>query len=523
MQKKLINNNYIFFFLIIIISSLVSFTYYFEQLALQSAFYISQLIKYPDQNNPFYLSTVNSPSVLFHIISAMLKIGVSHEIISKLILFLATLFNATGIFLISRYLTNSKSLSLLITFVLIFLRKNFGHIDYPTLMFTEHTNGMISLSLCTLIFGLITLRNLSVALFVNIILITIHPVMGLWMLMIISLSILLNNFQRKNIIQINNLLYYFLIFTFILMLYFYYVNDKSLPYDYDPIEYKIYFDYIEAHRTNYGYLKNLNWNYISKTLFLSFIILIYLFKTNGDKKFFFQTVLLSIFLSFFLYLTYKYFSEIYPEIIIRTIPQRFFLTHSVIGYAIIISIAYKLLSIFFKKKNYDVSYYLIFIILAFHLLQHHSAFTQRTNMLLKNEIYIQDEKKFWSDAKKNFIPSGLGITSNNLCNNVTLYLKKPLLICFEFLDYIPYFPELAKPTRKIVKGILDLDYEEIPTKHLGGIVDNDLRQIFQRKSKIDWTKIKEEFNVSFLIFPNNWNINLRSHNLGSKYKIYILD
>ena len=156
-------------------------------------------------------------------------------------------------------------------------------------------------------------------------------------------------------------------------------------------------------------------------------------------------------------------------------------------------------------------------------MQHHSAFTQRTNILLKNKIYIQDEKKNWSYAEKIFIPNGLGITSNNLCNKVTLYLKKPLLICFESLDYIPYFPELAKPTRKIVKGILDLDYEEIPTKHLGGIVDNDLRQIFQSKSKIDWTKIKEEFNVSFLIFPNNWNINLRSHNLGSKYKIYILD
>ena len=248
-----------------------------------------------------------------------------------------------------------------------------------------------------------------------------------------------------------------------------------------------------------------------------------MFKTNGDKKFFFQTVLLSIFLSFFLYLTYKYFSEIYPEIIIRTIPQRFFLTHSVIGYAIIISIAYKLLSIFFKKKIYDVSYYLIFIILAFHLLQHHSAFTQRANILLKNKIYIQDEKKNWSYAEKIFIPNGLGITSNNLCNKVTLYLKKPLLICFESLDYIPYFPELAQPTRQIVEGVLDVEYKEIPTKHLGGIVDNDLRQIFQSKSKIDWTKIKEEFNVSFLIFPNNWNINLRSSSLGSKYKIYILD
>ena len=50
------------------------------------------------------------------------------------------------------------------------------------------------------------------------------------------------------------------------------------------------------------------------------------------------------------------------------------------------------------------------------------------------------KKKKWSYAEKIFIPNGLGITSNNLCNKVTLYLKKPLLICFESLDYIPYFP-----------------------------------------------------------------------------------
>ena len=523
MQKKSFDNNYIYFFLLILISSLVSFTYYFEQLALLNASYIAQLIEHPDQNNPFFLSLVNSPSIKFYFIASMLKIGIPHEIISRLILFLATLFNATGIFLISRYLTNSKSLSLLITFVLIFLRKNFGDIDYPTLMFTEHTNGMIALSLCSLIFGLITLRNLSFALFVNIIFITIHPVMGLWMLMIISLSILLNNFQKKNIIQVNNLPYYLFIMAVILILYFYYVDHKSFPYDYNPIEYKIYFDYIEAHRTNYGNLKNLNWNYISKTLFLSFIILIYLFKANGKKKFFLQTVLISIFLSIFLYFTYKYFSKIYPEIIIRTIPQRFFLTHSVIGYAIIISLVYKFLNIFFKKINYDLSYNIIFTILLIHLLQHHNTFIERTSFLLKNKIYINNEEKIWSSVEKIGVPDGFGITSNNLCNKVSLYLKKPLLICFESLDYIPYFPELAQPTRKIVEGVLNVEYKEIPNKHFGGIVDVDLKQIFQSKSKKDWTKIKEEFNVSFLIFPNNWNINLRSSSLGNKYKIYILD
>ena len=156
-------------------------------------------------------------------------------------------------------------------------------------------------------------------------------------------------------------------------------------------------------------------------------------------------------------------------------------------------------------------------------MQHHNSFSERANLLLKNKTYINNEKKIWNDAEKIIIPEGLGITSNTLCNKVTINLKKPLLICFESLDYIPYFPELAKPTRKIVEEILEINYKDISTKHYGGILDNDLKQIFQNKSKKNWLKIKQKFNVSFLIFPINWNIDLKFYTLGDKYKLYIID
>ena len=63
-------------------------------------------------------------------------------------------------------------------------RKNFGDIDYPTLMFSEHTNGMISLSLITLVFGLSCNRNFFSASFLIGLLISIHLTLGLWIFFI---------------------------------------------------------------------------------------------------------------------------------------------------------------------------------------------------------------------------------------------------------------------------------------------------------------------------------------------------
>ena len=102
--------------------------------------------------------------------------------------FIPTLLNLSGIYLICEFITSSILLSIVIALTVILLKKNFGDIDYPTLMFTEHTNGLFAYSLSTFILGLLTIRNLSFAFIFCLLLLSIHLVIGVWMLGLISLT-----------------------------------------------------------------------------------------------------------------------------------------------------------------------------------------------------------------------------------------------------------------------------------------------------------------------------------------------
>ena len=174
-------------FFLALSSFLISYTYYFDHYAVGNALILNNSEIYKDKTNLFFLINSNSPSFLFIIVNFFLKIGFSTYFVNSLLTFIATLLNLTGIYLISKFITTSTFLSILISLTAVVLKKNFGNIDYPTLMFTSHTNGLIAYSLSTFILGLLTLRNLSLAFLFSILLLSIHLLIGLWILGIIIL------------------------------------------------------------------------------------------------------------------------------------------------------------------------------------------------------------------------------------------------------------------------------------------------------------------------------------------------
>ena len=80
-------------------------------------------------------------------------------------------------------------------------QKNFGDIDYPSLVFSEHTYGMISLAMITCIFGLLFSGNLFFVGFFSSLLISIHPLIGIWISGIIIVSLIVNKYYLKIIID----------------------------------------------------------------------------------------------------------------------------------------------------------------------------------------------------------------------------------------------------------------------------------------------------------------------------------
>ena len=74
--------------------------------------------------------------------------------------------------------------------ILIF-QKNMGDTDYPSLFFSEHTYGMMSLALVTCIFGLLISGNLFLGGLLSSLLISIHPLVGAWLTGIIIVTLII--------------------------------------------------------------------------------------------------------------------------------------------------------------------------------------------------------------------------------------------------------------------------------------------------------------------------------------------
>ena len=518
-------NSALIFFFLSLSSIFITYTYYFDHYALGNALILNNDGIYEDKTNLFFLINSNSPSFLFIIINFFIKIGLSTHLTNSLLTFFATLLNLSGIYLISKFITSSTIFSILISLTAVILKKNLGNIDYPTLMFTAHTNGLIAYSLSTFILGLLTLRNLSFAILFCLLLLSIHLVIGFWIFGIIILSSLFTlekkNF-RKTIFIISGLLIVSLFYLYS------YLNYTEISFEFNQKDYDDYFFYIEAHRTNMGDLGNMYFKYVLKSFVLLTLILLYL-KYNfsnitNNNNFFLKTLSLSIIFSGIIYFTYKIFPQIFPEIVVRTIPQRFFLIHSIIGYPVIISIiAMFLQRIFIQRKlNKNYSFQLISIILILHLFQQNDFLRSRIQNipLIKNDKI--EEQLFWKDFK-NLNLDGYILTSNYLCNKTIIYSRQPILFCFEGLDYIPYLPKFASPSQVMTKKILGISYSEVKYKNLGGISEIEVKEGYEKKKLSEWRIIKNEFNVNTLIVPKEWNLNIDNLIINGKYKVYKIE
>ena len=519
-----VNNITIYFFLILF-SIFISYTHYFDHAAIVNTVILNSDEIYKDKTNLLFLINSNSPSFLFLIINFFIKIGFTTNFINILLTFIATLLNLSGIYLISKFITSSIFLSILISVTAVVLVKNFGDIDYPTLMFSWHTVGLFAYSLSTFILGLLTLRNLLFAILTCLLLLSIHLVVGLWMFGIIVLSSYFF-IKKKNLKKIG-----VTIFTLLIVALFYlnwfsnYAAD--IPFEFNQKNYNDYFYYVEAHRSNYGDLGNLYFDYIFKSLILLTLILVYLkfsiSNIKNNNNFFLKTLSISIIFSGIIFFTYKIFPQIFPEIVIRMIPQRFFLIHSVVGYPIIISIFYKFLERFFiyKKFNKNFPFQLIAVVIILHLLIQYDTVKVR---LEKIKIINEDQNKehfFWKKVNELKL-NGYVLTSNSLCNKTIINANFPILFCFDPLDYIPYFPKLASPTKKITNKILGISFVDLKYKNMGGISEIEIKNIYENKSFTEWSILKKDLNLSGIIVPKDWNLNLNLI-IEDKYKVYKIE
>ena len=501
----------------------------FEQRAVDAGLVLSNIVLYPDDISPMKEYFVKSWTSLHQISKILLDLDWTFQNISKLIIFVTAILYFLGIFLTANSAINSVSASIFIAIALLIFQKNLGDTDYPSLVFSEHSYGMVSLAMVTCIFGLIFSGNLFFAGLLSSILISLHPLIGIWTSGIILFSLILNKYYLKINVDNKKLIKGYIVgifFTSISLVYYFYLSGNLNSY-FDLESYNNYMKYWEGHRNETA----IHLEYLLKTLvlFIFGYLSIMVFGKHFSKNFRFGILCLlsSIIFSSIFYFLYKLLLPNVPDFFVRIMPGRFTILHSVIAWPIILSVLFILIKNL-KRKYYildNLEYFFIIFIILTYSVSHYKTFIKLKNQYINNtsqKVSLYDDK-FWSDAKKIKF-DGYLLTSYSSSTIAMRKILKPIILDVSSLDFVPYFPNTAKNMSLIIEKVYGIPFNNPPLdiRNRPFLTDENIKSNFENYSEEKWIKLSQEFNFHGIIIPSDWNINLTPVLIGKKFTLYII-
>lgn len=516
---NILNNKFFFLLLLFSYSLLISIIFYTEQRGLSSSLITSGKVLYPYTDAIFYVVQKNSWTLTYQILELFIYLGFNNLVINFLIQFFCFSLFLFGLFFISNHITKNNFFSFFLSVLILTKEFKFGNLDYPVLVLSQHTNGMLGGALFIFILGLVSIKKNTLAISLSIITLAIHPSIGLWINIILFVLFVLNYKYFKSEI-FENKKFFFLSFILVLLSFFFFIINKKafLFQGYDIESLKNYYFYWDLHRSN----EKIDFLYIIKSLFLISIIL-YIFNNQIFKnvnKAFLKLVIIHIFLSGIVYCSFKMFINYMPIELKILMPNRYFVLHSITGYLLLISFFYSFLAslknqIFFKILN--------LIIISYALVLFVTNTYKNYNYFIENISKKKNDKYFW-DTLKNTKTKKLFLTTNDLCESVIQKSNKPILICIESIDFIPYQPYLNDRVKNIIQDIYKFKFISPPEKNKGGIQkDIYYKKTFENYTLEQWKKISVKYNLEGLVLPNSWKLKLKKEIVGNNYSFFKIE
>ncbi len=543
MFKKDLNYYFAVFFLL-----LISFFLTIDNFSLQSAtnsgLILSQKVIYPDQFTNVSVAHFNSWTSLHHLTLILLKMKINIFVLSKILIYISTVFFSFGIFLLVFSITKSNLIALSVVCFTLVGKYNFGDLDYPALIYFEHTYGMFSFSTFTLFVGLLFNKNLRIAGFFLVLLISVHIVIGTWVLFLILFIFFYLKYIKKTDELNNDFIKKFLkgfLFGLVPIFFSFIYHRKNLinKTSYDSNNFNLYMDLWDTHRN----ITDINYVYIILTFVLLFFFFCSFQKSNRKKPFedfLFLFILIHCLGSMILYIMYKIIPDYFPEIFVRGMIARVFLIHTHIGYPLIISFCY----ILFKNNSYfnsrlygNLGFITLIIIFASALFFNkytnrdfvsnkdlYSKISYRIEIFKKNmsNNLEPNEEKFWRDVSR-YNSSGYFVTTSKTSDPTIRFGRKPYIINTNYFDHIPYHPHTVDHVKIILENIYKIKFDEPPIKHLSKINDEWIIETFKNRTEDEWIDLRNKYNLSGVIVPSSWKLNIKNKILSSKYTLYKLE
>jgi len=527
MHLELFNNKKIIFFFIFVLSVFFSISYSFDQIAIEGGLVIADIVKYPDNFSIMRVFYKNSWTIINQVTAIFLKLNLSNLTISRILIFLSTYLYFLGIFFIIQNLTKKLFLAFILSFFILFFRKHLGHLDYPTLIFDQLTWGVMSSSLVTFIFGLLFNRQLFWAGFFGTILIAIHILAGLWVFLIILVAMVICNmfhlnFFNKNSYSKNLINGFFLGLPITLISFFYYFFNRVKTLEVNDNLYEIYLK-------NWDWHLNVSGGIIFPYLLFSILLLIIIFylknkSTVIELQFALLVLFISIFFSGILYVLYKLIPNIFPIYSLKMMPSRYFIYHSIIAYPIFFSFIYISIDNYFEKKNYDknISSFVFLFLIFYYSATHYKYIFLRINdfkINLENKIDL-DDQVFWKKVKNEKI-DGFILTTQATNEPTFRIALKPILLRTTSMDIMRMLPYTTQKYKEIIEEVYNISFFDPPKKYLSSVPDIYFQKKFESRSTAEWIRVSQKHNISSIIVPNEWKLNLKIKFSNKNFSYYI--
>ena len=513
---------------ILLIAYFCSQLFLHEQKAVDGGLILSKKIIYPDNFSPLVDWILGAWTSTYQLSALLFKLNWSILNVSKFFIFIVALFYLLGVMSVTYAFTKSGVIAFFVSISILIFQKNFGDADYPTLFFSPDTFGSLSLALTTCVFGFVFLGYFFWVGFLSIFLICIHPVVGLWTSLIIFLSVIFIKFIVKEELDIKSLTYGAITGAFVTAVsFFVYLNENYFPssnIDFEALN--NYYKYWEGHRVQ----KDFHLEYLFKTLGLFILSIFSLIKLKKylkkNVRFGIWSVLISIFFSILIYVTYKTIN--FPLWLTKIMPSRFIIMHSVIGWPLILGILFVMINKYSEEKKisqYLAPFTIIFIVL-FYSVQHYKTLLSLKNSYINNIEYqnvLLEKNHFWNTVKNTKFE---GYILTNASSGYTILRKslKPILINPGDLDGVPYFPKTADRLAIIIEEIYGISFTNPPSeiRNSASISDGIIKLNFEKYSKEKWQQLSRDFNIGSVIVPVNWNINLAPFAKNNEFAFYII-
>ena len=480
----------------------IAFTVFFfnEQVAVRGGLVISGDVIYQDNVSPLKYYFLNSWTLLTQLSAILLKIGFNSHSVSFFLVFLLNLILFYSCFIIFDKFIGNTTLSICLSCLLIFFQKNLGDTDYPSLIFTIHTFGAFAQALTGLVVTSLLMNNIKFSFLLGFILFCVHPLVGLWVLLILIFF----SFYQKKINSFNEslkILFPGLLLTIISLVIFLHFSLEKIPYDQNL--FKIYMEKWDGHR---AITDEIHYEYLFKSLIL-LIIVYFICPKDNENKLFSRVFCSMIISSIIVYLSFKIFRLSDYQVLAPIIPGRLMITFTFIAWPIALSLIYYR----FKEIKY-INYFFYSIIIIYSLMHY------KTFLNVKDKIVSKDENLIFYKLK-DLKDVGNVITNAETPFNVLYISNKPPLM-LKTIDYLPYHPYLVNNIRDIMTEVYGYDFENPPRNNYPYINDDYIKSKFEKRLASEWDYIKNKFKSNIVITPNNWKLDLELIFSDKKYSLY---